>query len=49
MADYDLPALGNVNMGYILSALLGIVLVGIMVWLLMLLVTGGSGRQKQKI
>ena len=30
MADYDLPALGNVNMGYILSALLGIVLVGIM-------------------
>ncbi len=49
LADYDLPALGNANMGYLLSALLGIVLVGAMVWLLTLLVTGGSGRQKESI
>ncbi len=47
LADYDLPALGNANMGYLLSALLGIALVGITVWLLTLLVTGGSSRQKQ--
>jgi cobalt/nickel transport system permease protein len=49
LADYDLPALGNANMGYLLSALLGIVLVGTMVWLLTLLVTGGADRQKESI
>jgi cobalt/nickel transport system permease protein len=49
LAEYGLPALGNANVGYILSALLGIVLVGIMVWLLTLLATGGSGKQKQSV
>ena len=49
LADYDLPALGNANMGYLLSALLGIALVGITVWLLTLLATGGSGRAKERI
>jgi cobalt/nickel transport system permease protein len=49
LADYNLPALGNTNVGYILSALLGIVLVGIMAWLLTLIATGGSGKQKQSI
>jgi cobalt/nickel transport system permease protein len=32
--DYDLPALGNANLAYILSAVLGIVLVGVVTWLL---------------
>jgi cobalt/nickel transport system permease protein len=33
LADYDLPALGNASLGYILSALLGILVIGIVVWL----------------
>ncbi len=45
LADYDLPALGNTNAGYILSALVGILLVGIVVWLFTLLITGGSRKQ----
>jgi len=45
-ADYDITLLGNMNLGYIFSALLGIVLVGILAWLLALLVTGGSRKQK---
>ena len=45
MADYNLPALGNANLGYILSAFLGIILVGIVTWLFTLLLTGGSGKE----
>jgi cobalt/nickel transport system permease protein len=37
--DYDLPALGNANLAYILSAVLGIVLVGVVTWLLTLAVS----------
>jgi cobalt/nickel transport system permease protein len=33
MADYDLPALGNPSLGYILSAVVGIILIGIVTWL----------------
>ena len=33
LADYDLPALGNPSLGYILSAVVGIVLIGIVTWL----------------
>jgi cobalt/nickel transport system permease protein len=33
MADYDLPALGNPSMGYILSAVVGILLIGVVAWL----------------
>ncbi len=46
MADYDLPALGNANAGYILSALLGVILVGLMTWMFTLLVTRGSGKKE---
>ena len=46
MADYDLPALGNANLGYILSAMLGIILVGMITWLFTLLVTGGAGKSR---
>jgi cobalt/nickel transport system permease protein len=38
LAAYDLPALGNANLGYVLSAVLGIALVAVVVWLLSLLV-----------
>ncbi len=49
MADYDLPALGNANLGYILSAVLGIILVGLVTWLFTLLITGRSGKPRQGI
>lgn len=39
LARYDLPALGNANLGYILSAVVGIALVVVMVWLFTLLIT----------
>jgi cobalt/nickel transport system permease protein len=48
LAGYDLPALGNTNMGYVLSAVLGIVIVTLVVWLFTMLLTAGSGSQKQK-
>jgi cobalt/nickel transport system permease protein len=33
LADYDLPALGNPSLGYILSAILGIVVIAVVTWL----------------
>jgi cobalt/nickel transport system permease protein len=34
LPDYDLPALGNANLAYILSAVLGVILVALVAWLL---------------
>jgi hypothetical protein len=42
LAGYDLPALGNANLGYILSAVVGILLVAVIVWLFTTLLTAGS-------
>ncbi|MDR3573632.1 MAG: cobalt transporter CbiM [Anaerolineaceae bacterium] len=39
MKDYDLPALGNSNLGYILSAVVGILVIVLVVWLFTTLVT----------
>ncbi|MBE0699922.1 MAG: cobalt transporter CbiM [Anaerolineaceae bacterium] len=39
LADYDLPGLGNANMGYILSAAVGILVVLVVVWLFGTLLT----------
>jgi cobalt/nickel transport system permease protein len=39
LAGYDLPALGNANLGYLFSAILGILVVGIVVWLFTALLT----------
>ncbi len=33
MARYDLPALGNASLGYLLSALVGVFVIGLVVWL----------------
>lgn len=44
LAGYDLPALGNANVGYLLSAVLGIAIVALVVWLFTLLLTAGSNR-----
>jgi cobalt/nickel transport system permease protein len=48
LAGYELPILGNANLGYLLSALLGVVVVVVVVWLfLMLLTSGKTGRAQQ--
>jgi cobalt/nickel transport system permease protein len=39
LADYDVPALGNTNLGYILSAVVGTIIVTLVVWLFMMLLT----------
>jgi cobalt/nickel transport system permease protein len=39
LPGYNLPATGNADLGYVLSALVGTVVIGIVVWLLTLLAT----------
>ena len=43
LAGYDLAALGNANLGYVLSAVLGVTIVAIVVWLFTVLITSASG------
>ena len=45
-ANYNLPALGNVNLGYVFSAVAGIVIIAVVVWLFSMLLTAGSGSKK---
>jgi cobalt/nickel transport system permease protein len=47
LAAYDVRALGNASVGYLLSAALGVVVVVVLVWLFMTLLSasGSSGRQ----
>jgi cobalt/nickel transport system permease protein len=47
LAGYELPVLGNANLGYILSAALGILLVALVVWLFTTLLTSGSRSSTQ--
>jgi cobalt/nickel transport system permease protein len=44
LAGYHLPALGNANLGYLMSAVLGIAVVAIIVWLFIALITIPSKR-----
>lgn len=46
LSGYNLPVLGNTNLGYVLSAVSGIAIIGLVVWLFSLLLTGSSGSQK---
>jgi cobalt/nickel transport system permease protein len=48
LADYDLPALGNANLGYVFSAAMGIILTILLVWLFTSLLTYRSGKQTQQ-
>jgi cobalt/nickel transport system permease protein len=52
LADYDLPALGNANLGYIISAVLGIIVIGLLAWLLTAAIASGrstnNGGQPRK-
>ncbi len=47
MADYDVPALGNAGIGYILSAAVGVVTIVGVVWLFGMLATGGREPQSE--
>jgi cobalt/nickel transport system permease protein len=47
LARYNLPALGNANLGYILSAAVGILVTAVIVWLFTLLLTARPGTGSQ--
>lgn len=49
MPDYDLPALGNVSMGYILSAVVGVLITIGIVWLFSMLVTSGKKTSSETV
>jgi cobalt/nickel transport system permease protein len=44
LAAYDLPALGNTNLGYVLSAVLGVGLIVAIAWLLSRLLMGNRSQ-----
>jgi cobalt/nickel transport system permease protein len=46
LAGYDLPILGNASLGYVLSALLGILVVALVVWLFMRLLISTPEKPK---
>lgn len=48
LPDYDVPALGNVTIAYILSALVGIAITILVVWLFSKLVISGKRETKEK-
>ncbi len=47
LAGYNLRLLGNTNLGYVLSAVVGIIVIAIVVWLFIMLLTVGSGSRRQ--
>jgi cobalt/nickel transport system permease protein len=47
LSGYDLPALGNTNLGYVLSAIVGIAIIALVVWLFTMLLTADSSSKKQ--
>jgi cobalt/nickel transport system permease protein len=48
LAGYDLPVLGNTNFGYLLSAAVGVVVIGVIVWLFSMLVAARSNPRKNE-
>jgi len=48
LSGYDLPLLGNANLGYVFSAATGIILTVLLVWLFTSLLTYRSGKQAQQ-
>ena len=46
LPDYDLPALKNANLGYILSGIVGTIIIGIIVWLFTMLVTNRKSEAR---
>ncbi len=48
LAGYNLRALGNSSLGYVLSAAVGLVVVGVLAWLFTVLLTSGRQGSKNK-
>ena len=48
LAGYDLAALGNTSLGYVLSALVGVALVAVIAWLFTRLITPAQPREGQE-
>ncbi len=48
LAGYNLRALGNSSLGYVLSAAVGLVVVGVLAWLFTVLLTSGRPGSKKK-
>ena len=48
MSGYDLPALKNSNLGYILSGIVGTIVIGMVAWLFTMLVTTRKSEPKPK-
>lgn len=46
LAGYTIPGLGNANLGYVISAVVGIVLIGVVAWLFTVLLTSGQRSKK---
>jgi hypothetical protein len=46
LPDYDLPALNNANLSYILSGIVGTIVIGIVAWLFTKLVTTRKPESK---
>jgi cobalt/nickel transport system permease protein len=46
LARYNLPVLGNANLGYVLSALMGIAIIGIVAWLFVTLLNRRSSAPR---
>jgi cobalt/nickel transport system permease protein len=49
MPDYDIPALGNANLAYILSAVVGILITAGVVWLFSMLVTSSKKTSSEVV
>jgi len=47
LAGYDVPLLGNASLGYVLSAVIGIAVVALVVWLFTVLITGTPGSRER--
>jgi hypothetical protein len=47
MAGYDVPALGNASLGYVLSGVVGIVLVAVVAWLFSRLFSSGRSEMSE--
>ena len=47
LAEYEIPLLGNASLGYVLSAFVGILVVGLVVWLFTALLTRRPARPGQ--
>ena len=46
LAGYNLPVLGNVNLGYVFSAVMGVIVIAVLAWLFTMLLSAGTRSKK---